>query len=115
MSDSLWPMDRGPPGSSICGILQARTLEWVAMYTYLIIWYNLEVFQWEGFVKLWLNLEIEPYFVFHLNEVILNEDYILLNHITVVSNTLQVNHVNTERCQFGRSNIWNLGKHLLLF
>ena len=25
------PMDYGPPGSSVHGILQARTLEWVAM------------------------------------------------------------------------------------
>ena len=36
--ESLWscptlcnPMDRGPPGSSVHGILQARILEWVAM------------------------------------------------------------------------------------
>ena len=29
---TLWdPMDRRPPGSSVCGILQARILEWVAM------------------------------------------------------------------------------------
>ena len=29
---TLWdPMDYSPPGSSVCGILQARTLEWVAM------------------------------------------------------------------------------------
>ena len=25
------PMDCGPPGTSVCGILQARVLEWVAM------------------------------------------------------------------------------------
>ena len=25
------PMDCTPPGSSVCGILQARTLEWVAL------------------------------------------------------------------------------------
>ena len=25
------PMDYSPPGSSVCGILQARILEWVAM------------------------------------------------------------------------------------
>ena len=25
------PMDCGPPGSSVCGILQARILEWVAI------------------------------------------------------------------------------------
>ena len=25
------PMDCSPPGSSVCEILQARTLEWVAM------------------------------------------------------------------------------------
>ena len=31
VSDSLWPMDCGPPGSSVCGILQARILEWVAI------------------------------------------------------------------------------------
>ena len=31
MSDSSWPMDCSPPGSSVHGILQARTLEWVAM------------------------------------------------------------------------------------
>ena len=29
MSDSLWAMDCSPPGSSVHGILQARTLEWV--------------------------------------------------------------------------------------
>ena len=31
MSNSLWPMDCGLPGSSVHGILQARTLEWFAM------------------------------------------------------------------------------------
>ena len=31
MSDSLQPLDCGPPGSSVHGILQARILEWVAM------------------------------------------------------------------------------------
>ena len=30
MSDSLDPMDRSPPGSSVHGILQARILEWFA-------------------------------------------------------------------------------------
>ena len=30
MSDSLWPLDCSPPGSSLHGISQARTLEWVA-------------------------------------------------------------------------------------
>ena len=30
-SDSLWPMDRKPPGSSVHGILQAWILEWTAM------------------------------------------------------------------------------------
>ena len=29
VSDSLWPMDCSPPGSSVHGILQARILEWV--------------------------------------------------------------------------------------
>ena len=27
------PMDGSPPGSSVCGILQARTLEWVAIFS----------------------------------------------------------------------------------
>ena len=31
MSDSLWPHRRHPPGSPVPGILQARTLEWVAI------------------------------------------------------------------------------------
>ena len=31
VSDSLGPMDRSPPGSSVHGILQARILEWVAI------------------------------------------------------------------------------------
>ena len=31
MSDSLQPMDWSPPGASVHGILQARTLEWVAI------------------------------------------------------------------------------------
>ena len=31
MCDSLNPMDCSPPGSSVHGILQARTLEWVAI------------------------------------------------------------------------------------
>ena len=31
MSSSLWPMDGSPPGSSVDGILQAGTLEWVAI------------------------------------------------------------------------------------
>ena len=30
-SDSLWPMDCSPAGSSVHGILQARMLEWVAI------------------------------------------------------------------------------------
>ena len=28
------PLDCSPPGSSVHGILQARTLEWVAMFSY---------------------------------------------------------------------------------
>ena len=31
MSDSLWPYGLSPPGSSVHWILQARTLDWVAM------------------------------------------------------------------------------------
>ena len=31
MSNSLWPMDSNPPGSSVHGILQARILVWVAI------------------------------------------------------------------------------------
>ena len=31
MSNSVWPRDGSPPGSPIPGILQARTLEWVAI------------------------------------------------------------------------------------
>ena len=31
MSDSVQPQRRQPPGSAIPGILQARTLEWVAI------------------------------------------------------------------------------------
>ena len=31
MPDSVWPHRRQPPGSPIPGILQARTLEWVAI------------------------------------------------------------------------------------
>ena len=31
VSNSLWPMDCSPPGSSVHGILQARILEWVAI------------------------------------------------------------------------------------
>ena len=31
VSDSLWPVDCSPPGSSDHGILQARILEWVAI------------------------------------------------------------------------------------
>ena len=31
VSDSLWPHDCSPQGSSVHGILQAKTLEWVAM------------------------------------------------------------------------------------
>ena len=31
MSDSLWPVDCSLPGSSLCGVLQARILEWVAI------------------------------------------------------------------------------------
>ena len=30
MSESLWPTDCSPPGSSVHGILQARILQWVA-------------------------------------------------------------------------------------
>ena len=31
VSDSMWPMDHSPPGSSVHGILQARILGWVAI------------------------------------------------------------------------------------
>ena len=31
MSDSVRPLDGSPPGSPVPGILQARTLEWVAI------------------------------------------------------------------------------------
>ena len=31
VSDSLWPMDCSPLGSSVYGILQERILEWVAI------------------------------------------------------------------------------------
>ena len=31
MSDSVWPHRQQPPGSPVPGILQARTLEWVAI------------------------------------------------------------------------------------
>ena len=31
LSDSLWPVDCTPPGSSVHGILQAKILGWVAM------------------------------------------------------------------------------------
>ena len=31
---SLWPMDCSPPSSSVHGILQARTLEWVAVLSF---------------------------------------------------------------------------------
>ena len=31
MSDSVWPLDGSPPGFPVPGILQARTLEWVAI------------------------------------------------------------------------------------
>ena len=31
MSDSATPWDCSPTGSSVCGILQARILEWVAI------------------------------------------------------------------------------------
>ena len=32
MSNSLWPIDCSPPGSSVHGIFQARILEWVAIF-----------------------------------------------------------------------------------
>ena len=31
VSDSVWPIDGSPPGSPVPGILQAGTLEWVAI------------------------------------------------------------------------------------
>lgn len=31
-ADSCDPVDRSPPGASVCGILQVRMLEWVAAY-----------------------------------------------------------------------------------
>ena len=31
MSDSLWPVDHSPPGSSVLGIFHARILEWAAI------------------------------------------------------------------------------------
>ena len=33
MADSLWPCELYPASSSVCGILQARILEWVSMST----------------------------------------------------------------------------------
>ena len=33
MSNSLWPLDCSPAGSSVHGILQARTLEWVTTFS----------------------------------------------------------------------------------
>ena len=32
MANSFEPVDYSPPGSSVHGILQARTLEWVAIF-----------------------------------------------------------------------------------
>ena len=32
VSDSLWPKDCSPPSSSVHGILQARILEWIAIF-----------------------------------------------------------------------------------
>ena len=31
VSDSVWPIDGSPPGSSVSGILQVRILEWGAI------------------------------------------------------------------------------------
>ena len=35
------PMDCGPPGSSVHGILQARILEWVAIYVTVILYFSM--------------------------------------------------------------------------
>ena len=44
MSDSVWSHRRQPPGSPIPGILQARTLEWVAIFFS-------NTWKWKGKVK----------------------------------------------------------------
>ena len=65
VSDSLWPVDCSPPGSSVHGVRQARILEWVAMPSsressqprdrtqvsciaggFFIIWASREAHQW---------------------------------------------------------------------
>ena len=36
VSDSMWPHDCSLPGSSVCGILQARILEWAAISSFML-------------------------------------------------------------------------------
>ena len=42
------PIDSSPPGSPIPGILQARTLEWVAFPSPMEYWYNGILLQWNA-------------------------------------------------------------------
>ena len=45
------PIDGSPPGSAIPGILQARTLEWVAISFSIYRIYMLYIFSWVYLVK----------------------------------------------------------------
>ena len=52
VSDSCNPMDCSPPGSSVRGILQARTLEWVAIdYIHITILHNKMVNIYNSLIK----------------------------------------------------------------
>ena len=43
-SDSCSPVDCSPPGSSVCGILQIRILQWVAVSFFRCVWvYSLKI------------------------------------------------------------------------
>ena len=52
------PMDCSLPGSSVCGILQARILEWVAIPSFKILFgLSLHIVPWEILCNFWKILE----------------------------------------------------------
>lgn len=50
-------------------------------------------------------LETGPHFIFYFNGVMLDGNSILLNYVIIINdNTLHINYVKIESCQFGSSN-----------
>lgn len=79
-----------------------------------IIWIIINIEDWILFYFSleWSYIELNIQFIeVYWSYIKLNENYILLNHIIIISeNTSHMNHVNTEKCQVDSLSNWNLGK-----